>query len=135
MKLIYTLALTLALSVGAFANMKTVAEKARAAQQHAQEIDAMLKAKSFDTAKIAEKANALHSQAVEMHEVLATADRSNAEVAKLHDAAQILKVLTQTKLDMAAKATDKDRGALRATAQNLATRAEQIAKAASKIGG
>lgn len=130
-----TLSLTLALAVGAQASMNTVAEKARAAKQHAAEIEAMLKSKNVDTAKVAEKANLLHSHAVEIHETVASMDRANAEIARVQDAAQILKVLTESKLNLAQNATAKDRDALRASAKNLAIRAEQIAKTAAKIGG
>jgi hypothetical protein len=130
-----TLSLTLALAVGAQANMGTVAEKARAAKQHAAEIEMMLKSKQVDTAKVAEKASVLHEHAVEIHKTVSAMDRANAEIAKVQDAAQILKVLTESKLNLAKNATPKDRDALRASAKNLAVRAEQIAKTASKIGG
>jgi predicted transposase YbfD/YdcC len=130
-----TLSLTLALAVGAQASMNTVAEKARAAKQHATEIEAMLKTKNMDAAQVAEKAKLLHSHAVEIHETVSSMDRANAEIARVQDAAQILKVLTESKLNLAQNATAKDRDALRASAKNLAIRAEQIAKTASKIGG
>lgn len=130
-----TLSLTLALAVGAQASMSTVAEKARAAKQQAAEIEAMLKAKDLDAAKLAEKASLLHNHATEIHKTVSAMDRANADIAKVQDAAQIMKVLTESKLNLAKNATAKDRDALRASAKNLAIRAEQIAKTAAKIGG
>lgn len=132
---ILTLSLTLALAMGAQASMGSVAEKARAAKQQAEEIQALLKMRQLDTAKVAEKASVLHDHAVELHRVAAAMERSNADIAKVQDAAEILKVLTESKLNVAQNATAKDREALRASARNLAVRAEMIAKTAAKIGG
>jgi hypothetical protein len=134
-----TLSLTLALAVGAQGSMSTVAEKARAAKQHATEIEAMLKTKNIDAAKVAEKASLLHNHAVEIHQTVSSMENKSAEVARVvarvEEAARIMKVLTETKLNLAKNATAKDRDALRASAKNLALRAEQIAKTAAKIGG
>lgn len=129
------LSLTLALAVGAQANMGSVAEKARAAKQQATEIEAMLKSKNIDPAKLAEKASLLHDHVVEIHQTVSSIEAKSAEVAKVEEAARIMKVLTETKLSMAKNATAKDRDALRASAKNLAIRAEQIARTAAKIGG
>jgi hypothetical protein len=134
-RVMFTLSLTLALAVGAQGSMSTVAEKARAAKQHATEIEAMLKTKNIDAAKVAEKASLLHNHAVEIHQTVSSMDNKSAEVAKVEEAARIMKVLTETKLNLAKNATAKDRDALRASAKNLAIRAEQIAKTAARIGG
>lgn len=134
-KAMLTLSLTLALAVGAQASMSTVAEKAQAAKKEAAEIEMLLKSKAADPAKVAEKAGLLHSHAVAIHETVASMERANADIAKVQDAAQILKVLSESKLNLAKNATPKDREALRASAKNLAVRAEQIAKTAAKIGG
>ncbi len=132
---VVALSLTLALAVGAHASMGSVAEKARAAKQQAEEIQVLLKAKQLDAAKVAEKASLLHDQAIELHQVAAALERSNADIAKVQDAAEIMKVLTESKLNVAQNATAKDREALKASARNLATRAGWIAKTAAKIGG
>ncbi len=134
-KVMLTLSLTLALAVGAQASMGSVAEKARAAKQQAEEIHALLKTKNVDAAKVAEKASLLHNHAIDLHQTAAAMDRSSAEVAKVQDAVEIFKVLAEIKLNVAQNATAKDREALKASARNLATRAEWIAKTAAKIGG
>ena len=114
-----TLSLTLALAMGAQASMSTVAEKARAAKQQAEEIQVLLKTKTLDAAKVAEKASLLHGHAVALHQTAAAMDRANADIARVQDAAEILKVLTESKLNVAQNATAKDREALRASAKNL----------------
>lgn len=75
-RVMFTLSLTLALAVGAQGSMGTVAEKARAAKQHATEIEAMLKTKDIDAAKVAEKASVLHHHAVDIHQTVSLMDNT-----------------------------------------------------------
>lgn len=135
MKLIYTTILTVGLALGATPNMKAVSENAAGAQKIATEIHTMLKSKTVDMTLVAGKVDILHDYAVKMHDEMASADRSNPEVAKIQDATNILKTLTENKKMLAGKATAKDRGSLRMTASNMITRADMILKLAAKNGG
>ncbi len=110
MNLIYTTILTIGLALGATPNMNLVTENARVAQQLATEIGTMLKSKTADVATVAEKVGTLHRHAVAMRNKMASADRSNPEIAKLQDATQILKTLTEVKMSLAQTATAKDPG-------------------------
>ena len=54
---------------------------------------------------------------------------------KMKASVEVLKVLTENKAKALASADAKERERLRATAKNIAMRAEQLVKTSQKIGG
>jgi hypothetical protein len=114
--------------------MKTISEKALAVQKEALAIEGILKMKSPDLAMVAERAGTLDKHVAEMQAAMSSVEAVG-EAAKMKASVDVLKVLTENKAKQLAEADDKDRGRFRATAKNIAMRAEQIRKTSQKIGG
>lgn len=116
---------------------KPVAEKALAAHKEALAIDGMLRSKTLDFASVAQRAEALDKHVAELQEALSGLDANahGAVVQKLTDSANMLKVITSNKLKGLPNADASQRGRFRATAKNIAMRAEEILKTSRKIGG
>ncbi len=110
--------------------MKTIAEKAAAARTEALAIESLLKSKRPDMAAAAARAEVLDKHVTELHEAAQTANLEQVKAS-----AEVLKVITENKAKQLASADPKDRDRFRATAKNIAMRAEQIWKTSQKIGG
>ncbi|MBL8238997.1 MAG: hypothetical protein JNM66_16360 [Bryobacterales bacterium] len=110
--------------------MKTMTEKALAAKNEALAIDGILKSKSPDMAAAAARAEALDKHVAELQ-----AAAQEAGMDHMKAPVDVLKVLTENKAKQLASADAKARNQYRATAKNIAMRADKIAKAAQKIGG
>lgn len=114
--------------------MKTISEKALAVQKEALAIEGILKMKSPDLAMVAERAGTLDKHVAEMQEAMSGMEAVG-EAAKIKASVDVLKVLTENKAKQLAEADAAERGRFRATAKNIAMRAEQIRKTSQKIGG
>lgn len=133
---LFTLIFTSALLTVALADtpLKTVSEKALAAQKEALAIEGMLKSKQPDLAVATARAEALHQHVLEMHTAAMAVETPGSEQMKA--SVDVLKVLTENKAKQIATATNGgERERFRATAKNIASRAEQILKSTRKIGG
>lgn len=116
--------------------LQQVSEKAMAAHKEALAIEGMLKAKQPDLAAAMARAEALHQHVVDMQTAAQTVDGSAAEVEKMKASVDVLKVLTENKAKLISGISNGgDRERFRATAKNIAMRAEQILKTSRKIGG
>ena len=121
---------------GAAAPIKQVSEKAMAAHKEALAIEGMLKAKKPDLAAAKARAEALHQHVMEMHAAAQAVDSGVPEAEKMKASVDVLKVLTENKAkQISAVNNGSDRERFRATAKNIAMRAEQILKTSRKIGG
>jgi hypothetical protein len=121
---------------GAAAPIKQVSEKAMAAHKEALAIEGMLKAKKPDLAAATARAEALHQHVMEMHAAAQAVDSGVPEAEKMKASVDVLKVLTENKAkQISAVNNGSDRERFRATAKNIAMRAEQILKTSRKIGG
>ena len=138
---LFTLLSTSALLTAAFAAdpataasgaspIKTIAEKAAAVRSEALAIDGILKAKNPDMAAAKARAEALDQHVADMHQA---AQNLNDE--RMKASVEVLKVLTENKARALADADAKQRDRFRATAKNIAMRADQIMKTSQKIGG
>lgn len=117
--------------------LKTVSEKALAAQQEALAIHDMMKAKQPNLTAAAERAAALDKHVGELHEAVKAMDSSlsGPDGQQLKASVEVLKVLTESKAKRMAEAQANQRGTYRDTAKNIAMRAEQILKTSRRIGG
>lgn len=149
MKNLTTIFLSAAVTLAAFAAepagstngtanaFKPVSEKALAAHKEALAIDGMLRSKNLDFAVVAQRAETLNQYVDELHEALQSLDASQhgAVVQKLTDSANMLKVIASNKAKELTGADASQRARFRATAKNIAMRAEEILKTSRKIGG
>lgn len=117
--------------------LKTISEKAMAAQQEALAIHDMMKAKQPNLTAAAERAATLDKHVGELHEAVKSMESglTGPDGQQLKASVEVLKVLTETKVKRLSEAQMSDRGTYRATAKNIAMRAEQILKTSRKIGG
>jgi len=115
--------------------MKAISEKALAAHKEALAIEGLLKGKSPDMAAAAARAEALDQHVTELQEATRSLEQSGTEVAKMRASVDVLKVLTEQKAKRLPGADASERSQFRATAKNIAMRAEQILKTSQKIGG
>jgi hypothetical protein len=118
-----------ATTTSGYSPLKTIAEKAAAARAEALAIDGILKAKNPDMAAAKSRADALDQHVADMHHAA-----QNLTDEKLKASVEVLKVLTENKARDLAAADAKERGRFRATAKNIAMRAEQLVKTSQRIG-
>ena len=109
---------------------KRIAEKAAAVRTEALAIEGILKAKNPDMAAAKARAEALDQHVAEMQEAA-----KNLSDESMKASVEVLKVLTENKAKALASADAKERDRFRATAKNIAMRAEQLVKNSQKIGG
>ena len=110
--------------------MKTIAEKALAAKSEALAIEGILKSKAPDMSAAAARAESLDKHVADMQSAMQdTGD------GQLKASVDVLKVLTENKAKQLSAGDAKERDRFRATAKNIAMRADKIAKTAQKIGG
>lgn len=110
--------------------VKMIAEKAAAVRTEALAIEGILKSKNPDMAAAKARAEALDKHVAEMKEAA-----QNVTDEKVKASVEVLKVLTENKAKALASADAKERDRFRATAKNIAMRAEQLVKTSQKIGG
>ena len=123
-------------STNASAPLQQVSEKAMAAQKEALAIEGMLKARKPDLAAATARAEALHQHVVDMHTAAQSVESGLPEAERMKASVDVLKVLTENKAKQISNVTNGgDRERFRATAKNIAMRAEQILKTSRKIGG
>ena len=123
-------------TTGAAAPIKQVSEKALAAHKEALAIEGLLKTKNPDLAAASARAEALHQHVVDMQTAAQSVESGLPEAEKMKASVDVLKVLTENKAKMISGVTNGgDRERFRATAKNIAMRAEQILKTSRKIGG
>lgn len=113
---------------------QTISEKAQAAQKEALAIETMLKSKSPDMTAVAARAEALDKHAGEMAEAAKSLEQPGPDAMRIKASVDVLKVLTENKAKQMATADAGERSRFRATAKNIAMRAEQISKNAQKLG-
>lgn len=111
-------------------SLKLVSEKALAAHQEALAIEGMLKTKTPDMAAAAARAEALDKHVADLQEAAVGLNDQ-----QIKASVDVLKVLTENKAKQMAAGNAKERDRYRATAKNIAMRAEQILKNSRKIGG
>lgn len=123
-------------TASASAPIKQVSEKAMAAHKEALAIEGLLKTKNPDLATATARAEALHQHVVEMQTAAQAVESGVPEAEKMKASVDVLKVLTENKAKMISGVNNGgDRERFRATAKNIAMRAEQILKTSRKIGG
>lgn len=110
--------------------IKMIGEKAAAVRTEALAIEGILKAKNPDMAAAKARAEVLDQHVAEMKEAA-----QNVGDEKMKASVEVLKVLTENKAKALASADAKERDRFRATAKNIAMRAEQLVKTSQKIGG
>ncbi len=118
------------------APLKQVSEKAMAAQKEALAIEGLLKARHVNLTEATARAEALHQHVVDMHTAAQAVESDLPEAEKMKASVDVLKVLTENKAKkISGVSNGGDRERFRATAKNIAMRAEQILKTSRKIGG
>lgn len=110
--------------------IKMIGEKAAAVRTEALAIEGILKAKNPDMAAAKARAEVLDQHVAAMKEAA-----QNVGDEKMKASVEVLKVLTENKAKALASADARERDRFRATAKNIAMRAEQLVKTSQKIGG